>query len=392
MRGPCRVRSLSVLGHLLVQLCRPRCLMPSFLISALLYTPQLLAAEPSPAELRQARKDFGRAVVLQNKSDWEGALTLFLKVSQIKTTPQILFNIAFCQSKLNQLVASKASYERAISIADKRKHAKVIKEAKVNAGDLEARIPKLTIKVVEPSASVVLDARELETAELQQPVLVDPGSHQVTVTAEGYEPFTTSFTISEGEKREVDARLQKIDKPETPTPPSKPPPKESAKGAPTLAYFATGVGVGAAVATGVFLVLRANTISELDDRCGASRNRCPPTAQGTIDRGETFTTLANVSAAVSVVGLGVGISLILTSSGNKKTGLSTTAPGAPLGLSYGGDLLKFGRLLILAFLMVGCSFPEYVIVRGDGGSDAADGGTDAALVWDSKKRGDSKGP
>ena len=67
-----------------------------------------------------------------------------------------------------------------------------------------------------------------------------------------------------------------------------------------------GVGAASLVTSVIFFALRAGAVSDLDAACGPARDKCGAEWEGTRDRGQTYTTLADVTLAVGVVGLGTG--------------------------------------------------------------------------------------
>jgi hypothetical protein len=81
----------------------------------------------------------------------------------------------------------------------------------------------------------------------------------------------------------------------------------------------------------VFYVLRSGAISELDRNCGPDRV-CPqgyPTT--TRDNAKLYTTLANVSAIVGVLGVGAGVTLYFVTKPAAPAIALTTGPAGSVG-------------------------------------------------------------
>ncbi len=87
-------------------------------------------------------------------------------------------------------------------------------------------------------------------------------------------------------------------------------------------------------ASAVFYSLRARAITDLEGQCNEDRTCPSPSAQSTIDRGKTMTTLANVSLGLGVVGLGVSVAWLLGRGGEATP--AARAEGVFFGASPGG--------------------------------------------------------
>jgi hypothetical protein len=128
--------------------------------------------------------------------------------------------------------------------------------------------------------------------------------------------MSQTVDLSERDKREVVLDIPDAPAPVAPLPikleraeppPSTPPPSSPNNG-PVVAAFAIGaVGV---IATPILLVLRQGTLKDLHDSC--VDDHCPPNLQSTADRGKLYNGLAIGSAAIGVVGIGVGVGILVS--------------------------------------------------------------------------------
>jgi hypothetical protein len=101
-----------------------------------------------------------------------------------------------------------------------------------------------------------------------------------------------------------------------------------------------GIGAASLAASGVFFYLRQSALSDLDDACGGNRDNCPPDQKETYDDAKTYNTLSMVTLGVGVVGVGVGVTWLLTQKApEKKTGWQVTpsAPNSQAGVSLIGS-------------------------------------------------------
>lgn len=293
--------------------------------------PGLALAAPSAAEVNAARETYREGVALESAGNWAGALSKFREVASVKATPRVRFHIGFCQEKLGRWNEALGAYKMALAEADRENAADVVKEAESARAKLESRIPRITVRKTPGagSATVSLDGVVLGAAMLGTEMPVDPGPHTIETALPGRPAIRTSIELREGERKTVDAALPD---------PAEPAPGSSGHAAPTavppsataqattpsrvLPWLVTGVGAASLAASGVFYVLRQGVISDLEASCGPEF-RCSEADRSTYDRGSTYTTIANVTLGVGIVGVGVGTVLLLAGGKQDKT-----APGA----------------------------------------------------------------
>jgi hypothetical protein len=311
---------------------------------ALLGTAPAARAQPDDATLRQARDKFRQAISLQTGGDWGGALSLLREVAAVKATPQVRFNMALCEENLGQLVAARGSYELAVAEADGDDSAEsVVTEARQRLESLDSRIPKVVIERGEGAdlARVSLDGVVVGASLSGKPLPVDPGQHVVEATASGFSTFRESFRVAEKDEKFVRVTLtpqtQEAEQSQgVAALPDEGPPAATQRRS-FWPWIVGGAGVASLAASAAFFLLRADTVSELDAQCGAERDRCPPSAGATIDRGETYTTLANVTLIGGIVLAGTAATwwIVDTPSG-RAVGVAPAAQHATAGATFVG--------------------------------------------------------
>lgn len=284
-------------------------------------------AEPEPAAeeaLAGARRDFQKALALQTAGDWAGALALLKKVAEVRSTPQVRFNIALCEEHLGQLVAALGDYELAASDARAAGIALVETEALERIERLRQRIPQLRVERGEGAAraSVTLDGVELGERALGRDMPVDPGTHEVRASVPGRPEFVEEVRLAEGQRAAVTIRIPApVD---TPTTPTKPEPEPGASGQRVMGYVTGSIGVAGLAAAGVFYALRYDALQDLDALC-PTRKSCPPEGREIEQRGRQHTMYGNVALGVGIAGLVTTAVLWLTDRPTQET----AAPGSP---------------------------------------------------------------
>ncbi|WP_437593398.1 PEGA domain-containing protein [Sorangium sp. So ce1000] len=285
------------------------------------------ARAQSKEELAEARALFQEAVALSAANNCAAALAKFQAVANVRRTPQVLFNIAECEARLGKLVSALGNYRIAAAAADGDPRAYDV-SAHVGARieDLEARIPKLAIRRGEGAltATILLDGAALGASEMSADIPVDPGPHVVSARVGDREAARETVTLEERDAKTVEITI--ADLPAAPQPASASPAAASAessrRGAPSPAgrrskvpgLVVLGAGIASGAAGGIFLGLRAGTLSDLDALCGGDRS-CPPSARPVADRGRLYTGVAEAAIGLGVVGVAAGIALLVTSGG-----------------------------------------------------------------------------
>ncbi|HYQ31343.1 MAG TPA: hypothetical protein VER04_29120 [Polyangiaceae bacterium] len=290
--------------------------------------------------LKRAREQFAQALALQTGGDWAGALALLKEVAAVKPTPQVRFNIALCEEQLGLLVAALGDYELAGSDAQAQKADQVRQEVDARLESLKARVPRVVVKRGEgaDSATISLDGVALGDSVLNSPLPVDPGPHVVEGAGIGFLPFKQAFRVAEQQTATIEVKLQLAPVKAEPVPAAPPPPAQTMR---TAGFIVGGAGVASLIASGTMFYLRHTTINDLDKQCGADRTECPESARSTIDRGELYTTLGNVTLVVGALGLGVGATLVVLGGRSSTRASVGIAPGA-VGANAGGATL-FGK-------------------------------------------------
>jgi hypothetical protein len=169
----------------------------------------LLATTPAWAQQNpQAEQLFrsGRELVKQGKYA-EGCEKL--EASQrIEASINTLLNLGSCREKNGQVATAWAIFVRAAADARKAGDQQLAAIANDFVAKLEPRLPYVTVSVPDTSRVeglvLQLDGRTLDSAEYNQGVPVDAGSHEVVGQAPGHEPWKTTVTVAAAERKSVE--------------------------------------------------------------------------------------------------------------------------------------------------------------------------------------------
>ena len=173
--------------------------------------PRLAHAEPSPAELATARQAFESAVALEAEQKWLEATAKLRQAVAIKDTPGLRFHLAHSEERQGQLLEAALDYDRASAlIAQGAKAPDVQKLLAPASVELKRRIPHLVLAIPSEVSSPVaeVDGKAWPPSELALGVALNPGPHQLKVSARGYSAFERAFSLKEGAQLSIRAELK----------------------------------------------------------------------------------------------------------------------------------------------------------------------------------------
>jgi len=214
-----------------------------------------------------ARRAFERGNALVEQEQWEEALAAFDESLRLYPTQTALFNKAICLGLLGRPVEAVQALEEhqrtyGSQVDDERRAA-----VEAELARLRPRVGALDVRVEGAvSAEVTVDGTAAGTAPFARPLTVDPGSHQVTVSAPGLSPVARTVTVNAGgvatvviaiaEGRSAEDSVTVVGDTDAtqPATPQPAPVEDRGRGLRIGAYVTTGVAVAAlGVALGLFL-------------------------------------------------------------------------------------------------------------------------------------------
>jgi hypothetical protein len=167
-------------------------------------------AAPAGAGEEQRTALYREGVALAESGRWPEALAKFEQVVRIRSAPPALLALGTAQVHVGQLVAAKHTLEQALAAARAAgtgSGAAIADKAAAALAALEPRLSRLIVRI--PSG--VSDARvSVDGAAVDPPaggLEVDPGRHELAVTAPGHAPLQLTFVAAEGQATEIVAPL-----------------------------------------------------------------------------------------------------------------------------------------------------------------------------------------
>lgn len=180
----------------------------------------LVVATPRPAHADShsvANDAFDRGRKLMKAKQYAEACAAFEQSQQLDPQFGTQFNLADCETALGKLTAAWAGF-RELARADTNKDRRAL-AAKL-AGDLEQRLPHLTLQAPAPPDGLVilLDGKD-STALVGEAIPLDLGAHAVVARAPGFVELTRPITVDqEASSQTVVVHLEPTPPPVDPAP------------------------------------------------------------------------------------------------------------------------------------------------------------------------------
>ncbi|MDB4979784.1 MAG: hypothetical protein JWM82_536, partial [Myxococcales bacterium] len=180
-------------------------------LAATLQVAVLTAASPAYAQdassqdIAQARQLGQQAQAAYDKGDYTESEKLWAAAAKLYTqAPTLTLGLARTQAKLGKVVAAQESYNKIVREWGNNPNPPpafkdAVEAAKAEVGAVSAKVASVTVTVEGPTnPQVTIDGQAVPAAALGLKRPVDPGSHKVTATADGYKPADTTFSVAEG--------------------------------------------------------------------------------------------------------------------------------------------------------------------------------------------------
>jgi hypothetical protein len=187
------------------------------------------------AERAVARQLFHEGDDLQRAGKFADALDKFTRAESAFSAPTNVVRIAECQAALGQLVESAESYRATLRMpvppGSPAAFQAALDQAKTELAQVEPRVPKLVVTIAPAGVAgvdVQIDSQHVSAALVGEPIPLDPGAHQVIVSAPAYAAVEQTAMLRERDTTSIIAVLRP-----TAAPPPLPPPAPTAQTAPT---------------------------------------------------------------------------------------------------------------------------------------------------------------
>lgn len=295
------------------------------LIAALVVIGTSTAAHADDAADTATARSLGiEGVTLADAGRCKEAIEKLDRAERLHHAPTTATRLGQCEIETGKLVVGTERLQRVIreplpATAHPAFHAAVARAQSL----LDATLPRLAtlrLSVNGPSASklaILVDGEPTSEATLDTNRLIDPGTHEIRVSAPGYFASVVSASLVEGETRSVvvelkpDPKAPSVDESQANAPAHG---ARSGSKVPAILAFgvgALGLGVGIYGATVV-----DDRASQLSDRC-SSGNVCPTELRPVHDEAKTWATVSTIGFVTAGAGVSLGALLLVLSRGSE---------------------------------------------------------------------------
>jgi tetratricopeptide (TPR) repeat protein len=165
-----------------------------------------LASPARADEKAEAKRQFDAGVSLLKAENYEGAAASFEASLELFPTKTALFNLANCYKTLQRYDEALAALTRLRRDFAGRLGAEMEEATIAIEKEIRNLVGTLNVEVDRPGATVVVDGREVGVSPLSKPVLLAPGSHEVTARRPGVEFASQKVRMLAG--KELSVRLE----------------------------------------------------------------------------------------------------------------------------------------------------------------------------------------
>jgi len=289
-----------------------RLLAAVFMGTVCLFTRQPLLHADQPTERASALFREGRDAL--KRGAYAEACARFEESQRLDPSLGTLLNLSVCEEHQGHLLRAQAWLEEFLDSSEPSDDRRAKAEQLVDG--IEARLPRVVVQV-EPSglASIQLSVDyHARTLEPEKPLKLDPGRHEIELSAAGYSRERVTVDLAEGELRRLHIVLKSFVIAEsgsssvTHAPPAamlnvKP-------GLPPLFYVALGTGLAGALTIGGSALMIARERSTVEEHCAGKSCDAAGLAAG--QRGQTLVVINTVAWPIALAGASLATYLVLS--------------------------------------------------------------------------------
>lgn len=245
-------------------------------------------ALPARAEPSAADRETARALLIEGRKkrdagDLEGARANFHAAHALMHVPTTGLDLARADEALGRLVEARATAYEVVHLPVAQNEPAAFTRARAEAAALlqrlEERIPSLVLRIEGAPLDAVdarVDGERIPGPALTLPRRLNPGRHEVVVSAPGFRTERREVTLKEAVRTPVEVHITLVAEPPAelakdaePLPPPGAPAAPRAP-VPTWAWVAGGVGLAALVGSVGFAIDHGAARSTVEEECPGS--------------------------------------------------------------------------------------------------------------------------
>lgn len=231
---------------------------------------------------------------LMDAEKYDQACPKFEESQRLDPSAGTLLNLGRCFELLGRTASAWTMYKRAIALGTTTNKPRHVSAAEQYLVALEPRLAHLTVSLQEPASQVVVrvDGVEVKAASYGTPMMLDPGPHEVSASAEAHEGWSAKVVLRSGATQTVVVPELKGGKPVV---------ARSGLGPLVISGIVSGsVGVAClAVGAALGIVVLNEADAAREDPALCPDSKCTPAGVEHIESAELK---ANISTSMLVIG------------------------------------------------------------------------------------------
>jgi hypothetical protein len=292
--------------------------MVRFVLASIALVSCLTATVPASAQdaaASRAEQLFVDGRDARDRGDHATACSKFGESLALVKRASTLVNLAICAEKLGKLTAAMAYANEALAMlpaTDER-----VATAKEVLERATQRVATVTLALpggAPADVRVTVDGTAIAASALASPVTLDPGEHELLVSAAGRADAKQKVTLAEGQRMDVALAVGAPTPRAAPVPSDQPPSRRIAGDEfprRTIGWVIGGVGVAGLVGAGVTGGILLANDATISDNC--KNAVCNQDGLDAVESSDTLFIVNYVAWGVGIVGVGAGLVLVLTS-------------------------------------------------------------------------------
>ncbi|WP_437734613.1 hypothetical protein [Sorangium sp. So ce1335] len=301
------------------------------LASAALLAPAGAAAQGAGGDPTLAQTLFEEGRRLMEAKSYAEACPKLAESQRLRPGTGTLLNLALCNEALGRTATAWGQFKEALFASKKEGNAAREAFAQEHISALEPRLSKIQLNAEStPGLLIRVGGSDIPAAALGTPIPIDPGTHQVEATAQGYAVWSTTVQVGDSADLKTIAipKLQPAPAPEKAAAPQGPAVggadsggSSGGEGLRTAGFVIGGAGVAVLGVGAVFGALASGQASDAEkDPALCPNKQCTPLGREEIDAAETKALLSTIGFGVGIAALGAGAILVLTSGPSRTEG------------------------------------------------------------------------
>jgi len=265
-----------------------------------------------PRDAAAAAVLFHQGYKLRQEGQDDAACKKFEESARLDPMAGTLMNLAECRANQGKTATAAGWYHKAAMLADNQGDKVLLEKAKQHATELDSELSYLTIRIEKPLPGLRLKRDDVAVgpAQFNEPLPIDPGSHEIIASAPGHKSVTLSVRVGEvaDNKSIVVPALEPL-----PAPVLRPAAHTMVQHAPSnpWPWVLGGLGVAAIAVGSVSGILALHDKSRVEDACAPTHGCQNPQSYALQSQRDSEWTVARITLPVGVAALGAAATWLL---------------------------------------------------------------------------------